>query len=57
MADGVWKGVQVFWRSHQLLLNKSYDPISPFMRKVDNGKNKKEKEKKEKENNVVYSGH
>ena len=39
-----------------LLLNKSFDPSSPSMRKVDNGE-KKDKKEKRKENNDVYSGH
>ena len=45
MADGVWKGVQsqVIGRSRQLLLNKFFDACIPSMRKVDDGKRKKEK--------------
>ena len=52
MADGVWKGVypQVFGRSHQLSLNKFFDPSGPSMRKVDD----KEKEKKKL---CLFSGH
>ena len=39
MADGVWKGIypQLFGRSEQLLLNKFFDPSTPFMRKGRNG--------------------
>ena len=54
MAKGVCKGVfpQVFGRSHQLYLNKFFDQSAPSMRKVDDGKRKKEKKKKrEKEKN------
>ena len=42
MADGVWKGVypEVFERSHHLLLIKFFEPPTPFMRKVNNGKKK-----------------
>ena len=51
MVDGVWKGVSpwVFGRSKQLLLNKFFDPITPSMRKVDDGEKKKEQKKKKKE--------
>ena len=35
----------VFGRSHQLLLNKFFDPSTPSMRKVDKGKKKEEKNK------------
>ena len=50
MADGVWKGVypQVFGRSRQLSLNKFLDPSAPFMRKVDNEKDKREKKREKK---------
>ena len=39
MAEGVRKGVypQVFVRSGQLLLNKSFDSITPSMREIDDG--------------------
>ena len=45
MADGVWKGVYtyVFGRSRQPSLNKFFDPIAPFMRKVDDGENPPQK--------------
>ena len=46
MADGVWK---VFGRSKQLLLNKFFDPSTPFMRTGrDGGETEKKKEEKEK---------
>ena len=45
-----------FWRSHQLLINKSFDPNTPSMRKGDDGGNggggetgEKKKEKKGRE--------
>ena len=41
MADGVWKGV--FGHSKQLPLNKFFDPSTPSMRKVDDGKKKERK--------------
>ena len=49
VADGVWKGVYplVFGRSRQLSLNKFFDPSTPSMRKVDNGKEKRKEKKKE----------
>ena len=47
MADGFWKGVQVFGHSKQLSLNKFFDPSTPSMRKVDDGE-KKEKRKERK---------
>ena len=54
MANGVWKGVnpKVFGRSHQLSLNKFFNPSAPSMRKVDDGEKKKKKN-----NNGVFSGH
>ena len=61
MADRVWKGVypKVFGSSRQVSLNKFFDPSTPSMRKVDDGKKeKKRKEKKnKKEKNGVFSGH
>ena len=52
MADRVWKGVylKVFGRCRQLSRNKFFDPSAPSMRKVDNGKRKKEKEKEK----IIY---
>ena len=54
LADGVWIGVYplVFGRSHQLLLNKFFDPCTPSMRKVDDGG-----EKIKKIRNHKNSGH
>ena len=48
MANGVWKGAypQVLERSRQLSLNKFLDPSAPSMRKVYDGKKRKEKKKK-----------
>ena len=45
MADGVWKGVvpQVLGLSCQLSLNMFFDPSTPSMRKVDDGKRKKKR--------------
>ena len=45
MADVVWKGVypQVFGCSRQLSVNKFFDPSTPRMRKVDDGKKRKRK--------------
>ena len=45
MADRVWKGVypQIFGRSCQLSLKKFFDPSTPSMRKVDDGKRKKKR--------------
>ena len=47
MADGVWKGVKpkVFGHFQPLLLNKFFDPSTPFMRKVDDGEKKQEKKR------------
>ena len=58
MADGVWKGVQPYVIDHfkKLSLNKFFDPSTPSMRKVDDGK-RKEKKKRKKENNGGNSGH
>ena len=51
MANGVFS--QVFGRSHQLFLNKFFDPSTPSMRKVDDGEEKWGGERKNRENNVV----
>ena len=56
MAIGIWKGVYllVLGRSRQLLLNKYFDPSTPFMRKVDNGEKKGKKEEKRKEKIITF---
>ena len=55
MANGVSKGVYpyVFGRSHQLSLNKFFDPSTPSMRKGCDGEKKMENGK----NNDADSGH
>ena len=60
MADRVWKVVypKVYWRSHQLLLKKFFDPSTPSMRKGDDGeKNRGGGTGKKEENNDENSGH
>ena len=47
------QGLERDVRSRQLLLNNSFDPSTPPMRKGHDG----EKWKKRMENNDVYSGH
>ena len=42
MAEGVW----FFGRSHQLSLNKFFDPSIPSMRNIDDGEKEKKKKKK-----------
>ena len=48
MADGVWKGVfpLVWEHSRQLSLNKFFDRSTPSIRKVDDGKRKKNEKKR-----------
>ena len=57
MANGVWKGVYSlsFLCSHQLLLNKFFDPSTPSMRKGRDGG--KKRGKKEEKNTDENSGH
>ena len=45
MANGVWKGVfsLFFGCTHQLSLNKFFDPSTPSLRKVDDREKKKKK--------------
>ena len=57
MADGVWKGVQpsVIGHFESLSQNKVFDPSTPSMRKVDDGKRKKKIMMKIVATNVVAS--
>ena len=48
--------INVFGRSTQLLLNRFFDPSTPFMRKVCNGGEKRGKRKK-REKNDENCGH
>ena len=65
MAYGVWKGdyLCVFGRSHQLSLNKFFDPSTRSMRKGCDGEKKKRekngggKRGKKGERTDDYSGH
>ena len=57
MADKVWKRVypQVLGRSRQLSLNKFFDPSTPSMRKVDDGKRKEKEKRKEKKRKKIMT--
>ena len=52
MANGGFS--QVFGRSHQLFLNKFFDPSNPSMRKGRDGAEKRKKREKTDENSGHY---